>query len=891
MTTPKDATQPGDKLSTPAEIELVSRDVRTRVLSGTRIRVAFAVLALTLLGGLSITTVVVVDSIFDWLTPVARRDLVWKVTRGANELGRTSDLGILLADRNMLADAARDIERDEEVVAILIEDASGNLLYRGDKHGRVPDRPFGSSPGAVREEPGLLWSWVPVSIEGRPVGRVGLMVSTQRLSAGEALRAKLLRVSLGASLIGLMLSFLFVGFYVGPVITLTKRAFLDLEHRTREALEATRVKSEFLANMSHELRTPLNGIIGMLGLLLRGDLEPRRRRQAEIAENSARSLLALVNDVLDFSKLEAGRYELHPADCDLQSLVQDRVELLAVKAHAKQLELVHRVADDVPASVRADTDRIVQVLTNLAGNAIKFTSVGEVMVSVTREYPADCPPSHAQLLFEVRDTGPGITPEQQVRLFQSFSQLDGSSTRLHEGTGLGLSISKHLVELMGGTIGVQSTPGMGSTFWFRVTLPVVDAAKADVGRSGSPRGRSVLVVDSNDSYRELLTGYLQRWGMVTASAKTSSEAAAAFEKARVEGNAFEFAILDLKMPPVNGVPLLDWLRSKSPELVIIQLTPALHAPVECTSDVLFLAKPVRLSELYNRIAENTEGHTKEAASPRPSQRPSPRRRGHFLVVDDNEVNRVLAAELLDELGHSCDLATGGYEAVEKASARFYDAILMDCQMPGMNGYQATHEIRQREGADRYTPIIALTAHAYHGEAERVKAAGMDDFLTKPVTPRVLQKTLRRWMQKNESEESQASGLSSSASRGLREFKAESADNTQQDPAYGVPVLEPRKRSVRLLETFVRTVPEQVQGLHAVSMQVDAVEIRARAHKLKGSAVSVGAMRLGKLCESIQFAAERGDLSRVPDWVERVVSDFEEVKAMLEEEIRVRKAVS
>jgi signal transduction histidine kinase/DNA-binding response OmpR family regulator len=853
--------------------------------------VAFAVLALTLLGGLSITTVVVVDSIFDWLTPVARRDLVWKVTRGVSELGRTADLGILLADRKMLADAARDIERDEEVVAVLIEDASGNVLYRGSKPGRVPDGPFAGAPGAIREEPGLLWSWTQVSIEGRPVGRVGLMVSTQRLSAGQALRAKLLRVSLGASLLGLVLSFLFVGFYVGPVITLTKRAFLDLEYRTREALEATRVKSEFLANMSHELRTPLNGIIGMLGLLLRGDLEGRRRRQAEIAENSARSLLALVNDVLDFSKLEAGRYELHATDCDLHSLVQDRVELLAVKAHAKQLEIVHRVADDVPASVRADADRIVQVLTNLAGNAIKFTSVGEVVLTVTREYPADCPANHAQLLFEVRDTGPGMTPEQQARLFQSFSQLDGSSTRMHEGTGLGLSISKHLVELMGGTIGVQSTPGMGSTFWFRVTLPVTDAAKVDVTRSGSPRGRNVLVVDANDSYRELLTSYLQRWGMVTASAKTSAEAAAAFEKARLEGRPFEFAVLDLKMPPVNGVPLIDWLRGKAPELVIVQLTPALHAPVECTSDVLFLAKPVRLSELYNCIAENAEGYTKEEAAPRPSQRPSTRRRGHFLVVDDNEVNRVLAAELLDELGHSCDLATGGYEAVEKAGARFYDAILMDCQMPGMNGYQATHEIRQREGADRYTPIIALTAHAYHGEAERVKAAGMDDFLTKPVTPRVLQKTLRRWMQRAEGEESQASTLSSSAARGLREFKADSADNTQQDPTYGLPVLEPRKRSVRLLETFVRTVPEQVQGLHAVSTQSDPAEIRARAHKLKGSLVSVGAMRLGKLCESIQFAAERGELTRVHEWATRVVSDFEEVKTLLEEEIRERKAVS
>ncbi len=881
-----------ESASTPAEMEIVSNDLRARVLSGTRIRVAFAVLALALLGGLSVTTLMVVDSIFDWLTPVAKRDLVWKVTRGASELGRLSDLGILLSDKEMLRQAAQELERDEEVWGVLMQNEDGEVVYKRQKGGVFPKEPFGGAPNIVREEAGFLWSWAPASVEGRMVGRVGLMVSTQRLKAGEALRAKLLRAAVGASLLGLALSFVFVSLYVGPIISLTKRTFLDLEGKTREALEATRVKSEFLANMSHEIRTPLNGIIGMLGLLLRGDLEPRRKRQAEIAENSARSLLALVNDVLDFSKLEAGRYDLHVTDCDVSSLVQDRIELLAVKAHAKQLELIHRVADDVPNAVKGDGDRLVQVLTNLAGNAIKFTNTGEVVVSLTREYAADCLETDAQLLFEVRDTGPGISSEQQAKLFQSFSQLDNSSTRAHEGTGLGLSISKHLIELMGGQIGVHSTPGVGSTFWFRLRLPIAEGTRHAPTRVGTPRGRRVLIVDANESYRELLTGYLQRWGMVTASAKTSEEAMTLAAKAVEDGQPYEFAISDLKMPALEGVPLVTALRTRMPRIVIIQLTPALHSQsADSGSDVLFLAKPVRLSELYNCIAETADGVAPHNQNVDPhAVRPQAARRGHFLVVDDNEVNRVLAAELLDELGHSCDLAVDGYDAVEKASARRYDAILMDCQMPGMNGYQATYEIRQREGKEAHTPIIALTAHAYHGEAERVKSAGMDDFLTKPVAPRVLQTTLRRWMARKQAATDNQEPTLTDARPSSVPIALESV-NLPQVPGAGPSRLDERKRSARLIETFLRTVPAQVTALVAISKTDDAGDIRARSHKLKGSAVSLGAMRMGKLCEAMQNAAERGDLSCVPAWARDIEHEFAEIRPLLEAEARAKAAAS
>jgi signal transduction histidine kinase/DNA-binding response OmpR family regulator/HPt (histidine-containing phosphotransfer) domain-containing protein len=883
--------------------EVTSDTVRRAVLSGARIKIAFSVLALALVAALSATMIVSVDRIFDSLTPVARKDLHWKAGRGVAELGRTSDLGILIRDRALLQQAAKDYENDEEVLLLSMQDTAGEVLYRHAKAELSDALMFRGAQRELHASSDYLSSWTYVDVEGQRVGRLGLIVSTARLRAGEDLRRQVLRVSFGAAGLAMLLSFVFVSFYVSPLIAITKGAFLNLEKKTVEALEATRVKSEFLANMSHELRTPLSGIIGMLGLLVRGDLSGRQRRQAEISEASARSLLGLINDILDFSRMEAGHHVLHVVDCELHVLVQNRVELLAVKAHAKQLEIAYRLAADVPECVRVDADRLTQVLTNLVGNAVKFTQQGEIMLSVSR-LPDPSDAQGATLRFEVRDTGPGIAPEQHARLFKSFSQVDASSTREHEGTGLGLAISKHLVELMGGEIGVQSELGRGATFWFTIRCPVLRRDPRPSTRHGSPLGRRILIVDSSPMYLEVLSEYASGWGMHVETAQSSAEALALVSAPARGSHPFEVAVIDLKLPPVDGAPLADLIKQVCGErLTLIQLTPALWTPDEQEhqpEDTFFLTKPVRASELYDCIVAQAQLAPAGKRQPRPARDIGHGKRGHILVVDDNEVNRVLADELLRELGHTCDLAASGREALDQTAARNYDAILMDCQMPGMNGYQTTHEIREREARlKRRTPIIALTAHAFAGEAEKVRAAGMDDFLTKPVTPHVLESALQKWMQAAAGARARSrpsSVLEHELDAPLGAAGTAPANDGQvargsPDPAQDQPLLTDRPRSARLLETFLRLVPPDVEALVQASRGSDLADLRARAHKLKGSTLSVGAMRMAKLCEALEHAAARGDGTHVAAWAGRVAEEFVEVRRQLEQQVQPRQAGS
>jgi signal transduction histidine kinase/DNA-binding response OmpR family regulator/HPt (histidine-containing phosphotransfer) domain-containing protein len=875
--------------------------VRRQVLSQTRIKVAFIIVTLTLLGAFAATMVVSVDRIFDWLTPVASKDLHWKTQRGVAELRRTADVGIVLRDKMLIRRSAADYEADDEVRLVVVLDAQGQLLYQHAKGGASPALLFRQPPNRVSEQQGHLWSWTPVEMEGERIGQLGLAVSTARLRAGEKLRAQILKTALGACLVGIGLSLAFVSFYVGPLISATKQAFLDLERKTVEALESTRVKSEFLANMSHEIRTPLNGVIGMLGLLVRGDLNPRQRRRAEISESSARSLLTLISDVLDFSKMESGHHVLHLADCDLHSLVRNRVELLAVKAHAKQLEIAYRIAADVPHIVQVDADRLTQVLTNLVGNAVKFTQEGEVAIAVSSPQVADGG-TDTRLRFEVSDTGPGIEPGDLQRLFKSFSQVDASTTRAHEGTGLGLAISKHLVGLMGGEIGVDSKPGAGSTFWFTIRCMAVERAASALPAPASPAARRVLIVDPSSMYRGVLAEYMSQWKMKATLAATAAEALALAREAQAAGEPFDFAIVDLRLQDEGGGSLTQALiRQCGSALSVIQLTPALWTPPEnqAPDTSIFLTKPVRASDLYDCIVTRTTQTTGAQHRGRTHLAKLGSRRGHILVVDDNEVNRVLAEELLRELQHTCDLAASGQEAVEHASARVYDAILMDCQMPGMNGYQTTHEIREREGnAKRRTPIIALTAHAFTGEAQKVKAAGMDDFLTKPVTPQVLDATLQKWMAIAATGRIRSLAAAGTEERSQRVELLDSAPANDaeisisgDDPALDEPVLIDVRRSPRLLQTFLRTVPVQVTALLQTSSTGDIPATRAHAHKLKGSASSIGALRVSKLCEAIQLAADRGEVEHLAAWSTLVAKAMLDLNVKLEAELHIKQAES
>ena len=433
---------------------------RARVLSATRVSFSLTLVVVTTLRAVSAMIFMGVTRIFDWLTPSIQQDLAYKARRGALELSQTTQLGMVVGDANMVSAAASDYLHDNDVVGLRVLDARGKaLLHRGPYDAefasllaRAPGRPYdlGSAYGA----------WQGSEIEGASIGQVAVIVSKARLEAGMQLRREILVAASGGCLVALLACLVFVSLYIGPILRMTGEAFVRLERTTEAALAATRLKSQFLANMSHEIRTPLNAILGVVDLLSRTHMTAKQQRYTQTIESSARGLLTIINDVLDFSKLDAGKYDLRVDELEVMQLAQEVAELLSPKAHAKLLELVVRRADDVPASVQGDADRVKQVLLNFLSNAVKFTEQGsiELRVSVDARSAAGI-----VLRFSVTDTGPGIRQQDQAQLFGVFSQVDGSLTRKHGGTGLGLAISKRLVEAMGGEVGVVSSPGAGST--------------------------------------------------------------------------------------------------------------------------------------------------------------------------------------------------------------------------------------------------------------------------------------------------------------------------------------------------------------------------------------------------------------------------------------------